>query len=264
MEVERLMQIKPDLSRALFFLIMKISFCTTCMGRLHHLEQTLPINLINTASYPNREFILLNYGSKDDLHNWVKKHLTEYIEAGIVKYYRTKIPKYFVATHAKNIAHRQATGDILCNVDSDNFLLQGFAEHIVEQINESSCIIASPSYDMFDTPGSCGKIALKREHFYSVNGYDEDINQGWGWDDTNFQMRARLQNNLKLKNFGKKWCICINHSDCERIKNFVNHNLVFTKEKSIEITKKAYENKNYIVNQNKNWGIISDLTLNKL
>ena len=204
------------------------------MNRLYHLEQTLPLNILATASYPNREFIILNYGSKDNLHQWVQKNLKKYIDAGIVKYLHTKIPKYFVATHAKNVAHRQATGDILCNLDADNFLLDGFIEYVAEKMQTDPCVIASPSSDMFNTPGSCGKIIVKREHFYSVNGYDEDWNIGWGWDDTSFQFRVRMHNKLKVEFLDKKWCLCLNHSNWERSKNFRNQDITFTEKESIK------------------------------
>lgn len=51
----------------------KISFCTTCMDRLYHLKESLPINLINNSSYANIEFVVLNYNSKDEIDTWMEK-----------------------------------------------------------------------------------------------------------------------------------------------------------------------------------------------
>ena len=234
------------------------------MNRLYHLEQTLPLSILATASYPDREFIILNYGSKDSLHQWVQKNLKKYIDAGIVKYLRTKIPKNFVATHAKNIAHKQASGDILCNVDADNIVLEGYPEYLAETFQKNKCIVSSPPTDIFNVAGSCGKIAVLKEHFYSVNGYDENLNLGWGWDDTNFQFRARMLNDLKYIVVEKKWCVSLNHSNCERSRNFRNSNIEETKQISIEKCIDSYYNKNYIVNNNITWGFIEDLTINSL
>lgn len=234
------------------------------MDRLHHLEQTLPINLLATASYPNREFVLVDYGSTDNLHLWVKNNLKKYIDSGIVKYCRTQKPKYFIATHAKNIAHKQASGDIFCNVDADNFLLEGFAEHIACILKQGNCIISSPPTDMFNVAGSCGKIALLREHFYKINGYDESLNLGWGWDDTSLQFRARMYNHLENIAVDKKWCLSLYHSNHERGRKFRNTDIEFTKDQSIRKIVENYEQENYIANKNKNWGFIEDLSINIL
>lgn len=226
--------------------MLKISFCITCMDRLHHLMQTLPINIKNTESYQNKEFIVLDYGSKDNLKEWIKPYN--------VKFFRTEKPKYFIAAHAKNIAHRQATGDILCNLDADNYLVEGFPEYINELFQSKNCILGSGPVDLFGNAGCCGKIALKKEHFYSVNGYDEEQNLGWGWDDTSLRYRAKMHNNLEEVICDPKWSIVINHSNEERVKNYVIKNIEESRDWSVERLKYLAINKKYVVNQNKNWG----------
>jgi hypothetical protein len=232
------------------------------MGRLHHLSHTLPANLANTSSYADREFIILNYGSKDGLHEWVRDNLKPWIDQGIVKYFRTKEPQYFVATHAKNIAHRQATGDILCNLDADNYLIQGYPEYLAETLVREPCVVAAPSADMFGKPGSCGKIAVLRDHFYSVNGYDEGQNLGWGWDDTNFQFRVRMHNNLKLIGSDKKWSLVIEHSNEERGRNFRDTDVVKTQDISIKRLEAVAAAQDYVANKGQNWGYAADLSSN--
>ncbi|KKL80749.1 hypothetical protein LCGC14_2001600, partial [marine sediment metagenome] len=51
--------------------IYKISFCTTCMGRLYNLKETLPKNIEANGEYPNVEFVILDYNSSDGLGDWV-------------------------------------------------------------------------------------------------------------------------------------------------------------------------------------------------
>ena len=222
--------------------------------------QTLPVNIQNTSSYPNREFIILNYGSRDGLHEWVQTNLRSWIDSGIVKYYRTKKPKFFVATHAKNIAHRQATGDILCNVDADNYLMEGFSEYLVEKLTGKT-IVAAPPTDNFGIAGSCGKIAVLKEHFYSVNGYDEGQNLGWGWDDTNFQFRCRMQNDLEYICSDKKWCVAIHHSNEERTRNFCIKDIYEGRDISEKRLIDIAIRKDYIANKDENWGYIEDLSV---
>ena len=74
---------------------MKLSFCTTCMGRAHHLRQTLPRNLADSVDWSRPEaveFVVLDYSSPDDLAEWITTdpRLRPYLEAGILKFARSK------------------------------------------------------------------------------------------------------------------------------------------------------------------------------
>lgn len=234
---------------------MKISFCTTCMDRLFHLEQTYLKSIENTKSYKNKEFVLLNYSSKDGIDEWVFNNLSVYLNSGLVKYYRTDGQKYWVAAHAKNICYKKATGDILVNLDCDNILVENYCEYLFELFKKNEkIIVASESEDKFGNNGCCGMIACKKDHFYSVNGYDEDFNVGWGLDDTSFQFRCRMQNNLELVVQDKKYNFCIGHDNNIRTKNCLNKNIMETKFISESILYKIKDSENYIANLNKNWG----------
>lgn len=227
------------------------------MGRVHHLMNTLPVNL---HIAPDCEFVLLNYGSKDGMHEWVRENIRPWIERGTVKYYRTQLPEHFVATHAKNIAHRQATGDILCNLDADNFLIDGFVEFVQKTMKNKDSIITAPVFDMFNMSGSCGKIAVHRTHFYEVNGYNEDINIGWGWDDIDFEFRTAMHNKLKYVETPPQFCRVIDHDEKERGKNFRNKNTKESQQISFQFLNRAKTEKDYIANKNREWGIALDLS----
>src|SRR6476660_4405577 len=74
---------------------MKISLCTTCMGRAHHLKQTLPRNLADSVDWARPEaveFVVLDYSSPDDLAEWITTdpELRPYLEAGILKFARSQ------------------------------------------------------------------------------------------------------------------------------------------------------------------------------
>jgi len=219
--------------------------------------RTLPIN-IHVA--PDCEFVLLNYGSKDGMHEWVRDNMRPWINRGTIKYYRTQLPEYFVATHAKNIAHRQATGDILCNLDADNFLIDGFVELVKKTMSDKQSIMTAPIFDMFNMSGSCGKIAVHREHFYSVNGYNEDINLGWGWDDIDFELRAAMHNKLKYAQTPVKFCRVIDHDESDRVKNFRTKNLKDSQRTNGELLETVKNTRNYVVNKNREWGVALDLS----
>jgi len=127
----------------------KISFCMTCMNRLHHVKQTLETSILANRPYKNVEFVLLDYNSKDGLGQWVKNKMMKDIESGILNYYQMTNPKprYFNVPHAKNIAHKLGTGDILCNLDADNFgykndtnyIMDVFLDHFDHNVFIASC-----------------------------------------------------------------------------------------------------------------------------
>ena len=81
------------------------------------------------------EFVLLDYNSTDGLEEWVKE-LQYYIDTGILVYYRTEEPLNYHRTHSRNMAFRLSTGDIVCNLDADNFLGEGFASYILDIFNQ--------------------------------------------------------------------------------------------------------------------------------
>ena len=232
---------------------MKISFCTTCMDRLFHLNHTY-LTSINNTFYNDKEFILLNYGSKkDNIDDWVYNNLSEFINIGLVSYYKTTEPEYWVAAHAKNISHKLATGDILVNLDCDNILVKNYCEYLASLFVDD-VIVSSDPYDYYNNLGSCGLIASRKDHFYSVNGYDESFEIGWGMDDTNYQYRCRMKNNLKLIVQDKKYNLCVSHSNEVRTQNCRNKNIEFTKKNSEQNLYKIANEYDYVANKNIKWG----------
>jgi len=198
----------------------KISICTTCMGRTMHLKKTYLKNIKDNINYPDIEFVLLNYGSKDDMESWAKDNLSAYIDKGIVKYYHTDQPEKFHACKAKNLAHRLAAGDILVNMDADNYAGKDFAfyvNHVFKNTTSISCQFAGKGFRFFDT---CGRIALLKEQFDQVGGYNEALAPFAGEDIdllkrlevldikikvidiVNFLRTVKHDNKLRLKNLG--------------------------------------------------------------
>lgn len=232
---------------------MRISFCTTCMNRLFHLKETYLRNLENCSSYENAEFVLLDYNSTDGLIEWVEENLEDHTVSGRVKFYRTDEPRYWVAAHAKNVAHRLATGDILVNLDCDITVPGGFAEYVAESFSGKRIVMAFKSEDMSGNHGCAGLIGATREDFYSVNGYDERINLGWGCDDMNYQFRVRMQNKLELFT-PPRMCSCIPHDNETRTKNCQLKDIEATREMSFSLCQDSASDKDYIANKNHEWG----------
>lgn len=177
----------------------KISFCITCMDRLPHLKKTLKKNLKNNANYPNVEFVLLDYNSKDGLQEWVLENFKNELKNGRLAYYQTKEPEYFHMAKAKNIAHQLATGDIVCNLDADNYTGKDFAFFINSSMQSTTEIIGAYQKSQINDPSfyksSGGRIFLTKKNFLKLGGYDENF-IGWGYEDDDFKIRA---NALGLK-----------------------------------------------------------------
>lgn len=161
------------------------------MNRLNHLRQTLIQNIEDNLSYKNVEFVLLDYNSSDGLEDWAKRDLQKYIDLGVLHYYRTDEPESFHRSHSRNIAMKLGTGEILCNLDADNFLGKDFAFFINYQFSYNSQIFLTSGL----RDGSYGRLCVRRNDFLKTKGYDE-VMSGWGYEDDDLYGRL---SNLKLK-----------------------------------------------------------------
>lgn len=196
---------------------MRIAFCTTVKGRAHHLKQTLPKNLSDNAAYEDAVFVILDYGSNDDLAAYMASEHIHNLASGRVVYYRFPLAGSFHMAHAKNMAHRCGMlegADILVNLDADGFTGEGFAEYIAEQFAATEEKIffqalwnrwvdrengsplewlAQDSTGEYGPPvpkGSNGRMVVTRDTFLLAGGYDEKFDT-WGPDDKDFNIRIR-------------------------------------------------------------------------
>lgn len=149
-----------------------ISFCSTCMNRLFHLKHTLEQNILDNINYPKVEFVLIDYNSQDGLEDYVKKNLTKYIDQGILNYYKTSQPQKFHASKAKNLSHALAKGEIVCNVDGDNFTGKDLAYYINYLYNKQG---VNTIFQFHKPPfwGTVGRLSFHKEAFMKLGGYDE-------------------------------------------------------------------------------------------
>lgn len=218
----------------------KISFCITCMNRAEHIKKTLSKNIRDNAEYPDLEFVLLDYNSSDDLQEWVFKNFKDEIESGRLIYYQTKKPKYFHMANAKNIAHNLASGDIVCNLDADNYLGKDFAFYINIIMQNDVDIIGvhqrSYKYIPAHLSDCGGRIFLTKDNFMKLGGYNEDF-IGWGYEDTEFKERAFIMG-LKKEEIPRVFLNSVSHDDTMRVKNMKE-----SFKELIEINSKLFEEK---------------------
>jgi hypothetical protein len=165
----------------------RISLCTTCMGRLHDLRRTLPKNIEDNRDYPHLEFVILDYNSGDGLEDWMRRNMMGHIESGRVVYYRTTEPEYYSMSHSRNVAFLAAGGEIVNNVDADNWTNPGFAAYLNRLANECprNAIFAKCKRLLH------GRIGFFKDEWIALGGYDERL-CGYGHDDKDLLCRAWL------------------------------------------------------------------------
>ena len=198
----------------------KLSVCTVCMNRLYHLKETLLKNIEDNLAYPNLEHVILDYNSGDNMETWAKEYLSEYINSGRVKYYRTPDPQKFNMSHAKNMVSRLADGDIVCLVDADNYTGRGYAEYVNDCFNKRENIFLTTiaKRRIKNKMDVLGRICFWKNDFLQIKGFDEFISS-YGFDDHDFANRLTLANRKRILLGKLKYLKAITHSFHERVEN---------------------------------------------
>jgi hypothetical protein len=197
----------------------KISFCITSMNRLEHIKKTLPINIADALSdHYNIEFILLDYNSADGIENWVKENLSQHIDNQLLTFFRTIQPQSYHRSHSRNMVFRLASGDILVNLDADNFIGKGFVKFIRENMKENNLLAVDEDGNGKQFKDALGRVCVWKKDFERISGYDERM-AGYGFEDLDFKTRL-TQCGIKLHPIKKaSFLKSIHHDNISRIEN---------------------------------------------
>jgi hypothetical protein len=198
----------------------KISITTVSMNRLNHVKKTLIANIEDNKDYKNLEFLLLDYNSTDGTEEWVKNEMMDYLLNGRLKYFRTEEPEYFDRTHSRNLISKLAEGDILCNVDADNYTGQEYATYINKEFNNDDNIflVADTKKRYYFLRNAFGRFCCWKKDYLEIGGMDESM-KSYGSETLDlyerFELLGRRESIIKDINFLK----AISHEDDERISN---------------------------------------------
>jgi hypothetical protein len=242
-----------------------LSFCQFSTNRLFHARYTLPYNLalcerILKPLGIRYEFVFLNYNSKDSLDEWIHLHHQSDMDSGVLKYFHTKEPRFFHMAHAKNSSAKLAQNDVLVWVDCDHYLSIYYLYHLIHwQYGAILNVVYIPPW----IDGRRGRVAVDRDVFYHVQGYDEHLNDSWGFEDDDFIMRV-LSAGYRSRTI-HPFLIgqIIDHDDEVRVQNMVNNRSIG--ERSVflkEAQEKSYQNLRegrLIANLNQPWGALADV-----
>ena len=202
---------------------MKISLCTPCMNRLEYLKETIGINLelikeFNINNDNKFELSLCDYDSKDGLYEYIKDNFSEFIDSGILIYTKVNNKEYFNVSHAKNIAHKYSTGDVLINLDGDNYLRMEILDYYNMIFNSNNI------HNIYLCDTNCiGLIGLSRINFRTLGGYNEEM-VGYGFEDVDLMNRLEFYLKCDKKLLPSKFNYnqtCVLHQfNSEKIKNY--------------------------------------------
>jgi hypothetical protein len=159
------------------------------------------------ADNPRSKFVVLDYGSEDDLVTYLcSEHLDDIRKGRLVVYANRSEPKFRIA-HAKNQSYRCGIlegADVLVMVDADNFIGRGFEDYVQQKFSTTPDV----SYLMPDfgnlppqgkrynprnpthlARGFYGRLVIRVNDLIKVGGYNEKFDV-WGSED--IDMLARL------------------------------------------------------------------------
>ncbi len=229
----------------------KISICTNSMNRLHDLMVTLPVNIYHNRNYPNVEFVLLNYNSQDKMDEWVRDYMMPYIEAGILIYVHTTEPSFYRPAHSRNVSFKVATGDIVTNVDADNFTGPGFAEmlNLLAQLRPERAAFSAEKILMH------GRIGFYKKEWLKLGGYDEDL-VGYSWEDYNLLFRA-MAAGFRLMwwgHWGSRFTDRIFTFREDKVRYMECKHQVFTEFVNERFTLRKLDRREFLANQGREWG----------
>ena len=105
---------------------MRISYCTTCHQRVWQLAQTLSHN-VKYLVKNDIEMVIVAYNDNSVLP-FIQNNYADYLGDGRIRVIEHDSDKFFAdgsrfsCGYVKDIAHRAGLGDVLFNLDADNFI----------------------------------------------------------------------------------------------------------------------------------------------
>lgn len=186
--------------------VPELSIITTCMGRLHQLKQTLPIN----AAQPNVQCVVVDYSCPDHCGDWVEQH---YPQVHVV---RALGQTRFNVSRARNLGAAEATGDWLFFLDADHAMSIDFMSHMRAALTPDRFFHPAPMKNAY------GLVLCGRTAFQSIGGYDEIITD-WGGEDVDLHRRLALAG-LRSADFSRDLLQPIEHGDEERTQFYEESN----------------------------------------
>ena len=108
---------------------------------------------------------------------------------------------------------RLAEGEVVCNLDADNYLGRGFAEFMLKEFNNKERLFYTSNLCYRDV---FGRVCLERKEFVEARGYNE-VFVGYGLEDVEFFNRLLCRGLVQEIFNQKEFYNVLMHADEERI-----------------------------------------------
>jgi hypothetical protein len=227
------------------------------MGRLDQLKKTFPANLEAAKAFglERIEFVILNWSSNDGLEDWLKSNYSYLIDAGTLKYLATWEPEHYHMAKTKNITHKQASGEIVVNVDADSYVFLKYLEYVWDRLSEYDKPKILRAVGTRGRPA--GRIACRKKYFMELGGYDE-VMELWGSDDWDFTERFQRHYSVRVTHVPRGFIKTDEHNMIVRYSNYETAHTNGRKRKDYNKWKRKQNKKQgvNIVNTDKEWGIL--------
>lgn len=162
----------------------KFSLVTICHGRWAHLAMSW--SSWAEQDYPNVEHVVVASGYDESP---VQLAEDDRFNGPIV---RVRNAPYFRPSYLRNLGARISTGEYIGFVDCDVSLHPQWISACVQSLRERFDIVCNHvMFDGEDSGGSSGTLAMQRWLFEKVRGYNENLDENWGWEDTDLVVRAQ-------------------------------------------------------------------------
>lgn len=155
----------------------KLTFVMALMNRKHQIEETLIKNLEdNWEDRENVEFVLMDVSSKDGFREWLQEQdLNKYTKSGYLRCFETDVIDTWHASIGKNTAAHQAHGRIIVTLDCDNFTGFRGGNFVIQHFEKHNYNCVMHQFDWNPKNGNFGRIALTKNKFDKIGGYDQSL-----------------------------------------------------------------------------------------
>lgn len=182
----------------------KITFITTCKGRLHHVQQTLP----TLAKIPQVDIVFVDYGCPQKSGEWVARHFPE------VQVVSVTDDAGFCLPRARNLGAEKAQTPWLFFIDADMGVKPELGAWLAQPLLPGTMYRSSLENGIrqVDTWGS---FICQQDLFKKVGGYDEAF-RGWGGEDIDLYRRL-TEMGVSAAEYPVGYLDAISHDDAQRV-----------------------------------------------
>lgn len=195
----------------------RFSLITVCFRRWHHFQATFKSWVEQT--YPNIEMVVVADGRDEGI-----KSLTNNPEFS-GQLLRMHNAPYYRASYMRNVGAMAAIGEYFGLVDADVYLHPEWVASCMKLLQKSADIVANThTLSGEDAGGVTGSMAISRWLFEKLNGYNENLDNAWGYEDTDLLIRAQRAGG-RVGAFPTEMLQHLKHEDRDRQQHFKDNRL---------------------------------------